>query len=603
MVIEAEGLNNWRRTRNCGELGLSDLGQDVCLMGWVQTNRDHGGLIFIDLRDRSGIVQVVFDQENGSEFFERAATLRGEYVIAVKGKVEARPEGTANPNLDTGEVEVRVSELKILNRSKTPPFYIEDGVAADELLRLRYRYLDLRRPEMQQALMLRHRVALAMREFLNSQGFIEVETPILAKSTPEGARDYLVPSRVNPGSYYALPQSPQQFKQLLMVAGMERYFQIARCFRDEDLRADRQPEFTQLDLEVSFMERDELLSMMEELTAYIFGEVLGVELTLPFPRLSFDEAMTRYGSDKPDLRFGLEIKDISKAAALSDFKVFKSALEQGGVVKCIAVPGGADYTRKELDDLIPLAASFGARGLAWLACQAGGVKSPISKFFAPEVMQQLLEQAGAKTGDLLLVIADQPAAAHNVLGRLRTEFGQRLGLTDPQKLSFAWILDFPLLEWDPDEKRWAAMHHPFTSPVDEDLGLMDTDPGRVRAKAYDLTLNGVEIGGGSIRIHRRPVQEKMFALLGHSKEDYQEKFGFMLDAFEYGTPPHGGIAFGLDRLVMLMAGRPSIRDVIAFPKTASAICQMTGAPSPVAPQQLRELHIKNDLPGNKKADK
>ena len=598
----AEALLGLKRTHCCGDLSVSEAGQLVCLMGWVQTRRDHGGLIFVDLRDRSGQVQVVFSPEVDQIAFNKAETVRSEFVVAIVGEVRLRPEGTVNPNLATGEIEVYARELRILNRAKTPPFYIEEDVAVDEMLRLRYRYLDLRRPEMQRSLILRHRVAKAMRDFLDARGFLEIETPMLTKSTPEGARDYLVPSRVNPGNFYALPQSPQIFKQLLMVSGFERYFQIVRCFRDEDLRADRQPEFTQLDLEMSFMERDEILDLMEELVAFIFKDSLGVDIKTPFPRLTYQEAMERYGSDKPDLRFGLELKDVGDIVHDCQFKVFAGALAAGGQVKGLCIPGCGNYSRKELDDLTALAGVYGAKGLAWMLCQANNtIKSPIAKFFTEEQLNQLQARMGAQPGDLLLFVADQPAVVAGALGHLRLEFGRRLNLIDPKEYNFAWVIDFPLLEWDVEEKRWVAMHHPFTSPRDEDEQYLETDPGRVCAKAYDLTLNGIEVGGGSIRIHRREIQEQMFKLLGFTQEESMDKFGFMLEAFEYGTPPHGGIAFGLDRLIMLMAQRESIRDVIAFPKTASAVCQMTGAPAAVVPQQLRELHIRLD--GSAKAQR
>ncbi|WP_227765871.1 aspartate--tRNA ligase [Zhaonella formicivorans] len=595
MLKEAETMYGLKRSHRCGELNLKDSDAEVVLMGWVHKRRDHGGLIFVDLRDRSGIVQVVFNPEISAEAFEKAEEVRSEYVLAVRGKVVARPEGTINKNLATGEIEVYAEELRILNRAKTPPFYIAENIDVDETVRLRYRYLDLRRPDMQQAMILRHKTTKAMRDFLDKHGFLEIETPMLTKSTPEGARDYLVPSRVHPGEFFALPQSPQIFKQILMVAGMDRYFQIVRCFRDEDLRADRQPEFTQLDMEMSFVEREDIINLVENMMAFIFRETLSVELTVPFPRLTYQEAMDRFGSDKPDLRFGIELKDVSEIVANSGFKVFSEAVARGGQVKGINAEGCAHYSRKEIDDLTKLAAVYGAKGLAWIALTPEGLKSPIAKFFTETELNAILERLRAKTGDLLLFVADTPQVVADALGHLRLEFAKRLNLINPQEFNFAWVIDFPLLEWDPEEKRYVAIHHPFTAPLEEDLALLDTDPGIARAQAYDLILNGIELGGGSIRIHRRPIQEKMFSLLGLSPEEAVEKFGFMLEAFEYGTPPHGGIAFGLDRMLMLMCGKDTIRDVIAFPKTQSATDLMTQAPSTVANKQLRELHIKLDV--------
>lgn len=581
-----------KRTHYCGELGAENDGQEVTLMGWVQRRRDHGGLIFVDLRDRSGLVQIVFNPEFSSSIFAQAETVRNEYVLAVKGKVGKRPEGTVNTNLVTGAIEVYAQELQILNAAKTPPFYIEDNVDVDETVRLKYRYLDLRRPEMQKALILRHKTTMVMREFLDRKGFLEIETPMLIKSSPEGARDYLVPSRVHPGEFYALPQSPQIFKQILMVSGMDKYFQIVRCFRDEDLRADRQPEFTQLDIEMSFMEQDDILTIMEEMMAGIFEQVLDRHISTPFPRLSYEDAMGKYGSDKPDLRFDIPLVDISEVAQASDFKVFVGALKSGGQVKGINAPGCGNYSRKEIDDLTKYVSIYGAKGLAWIVVTEEGIKSPIAKFFSEEQISKIKSLMEAKPGDLLLFVADKPSVVADSLGHLRLEIAQREELVDHNELNFAWVVDFPLLEYDEGEKRWVAIHHPFTAPKDEDIDLLSTEPGRVRAKAYDLVLNGIELGGGSIRIHRRETQEQLFKLLGLSQEEAYDKFGYLLEAFEYGTPPHGGIAFGIDRLMMLMTKRDTIRDVIAFPKTQSATDLMTQAPGPVASKQLKELHIK-----------
>lgn len=596
-------MTNEKRSHHCGELGKDLAGQNVVLCGWVAKRRDHGGLIFIDLRDRSGIVQVVVDPDTAGASFKTAEDIRNEYVVKVKGLVRLRDEATINANIATGMVEVMADGIEVLNTAKTPPFYIQDNIDTDENLRLKYRYLDLRRPEMQRNLILRHKVTKLMRDFLDSRDFLEIETPMLTKSTPEGARDYLVPSRVNPGKFYALPQSPQIFKQLLMVSGMERYFQIARCFRDEDLRADRQPEFTQLDMEMSFMEVDEILELMEGLIAYIFKGTLDKDIKIPFQRLTWDEAMDRFGSDKPDLRFGMELINMVDAVKDSDFKVFNSIIENGGIVKAINVKGYAAIPRRELDGLVDFVGIYGAKGLAWMQIQEdGSVKSPIAKFFSEAHLANILKTAAAEPGDLLLFIADKPSVVAQALGALRIEMAKRRDLIDPDALAFTWVVDFPMFEYDEEEKRYVAMHHPFTAPRDEDLPLLATDPGKVYAKAYDMVLNGTEIGGGSIRIHRRDVQKQVFSAIGLSEEQAVEKFGFMMNAFEYGAPPHGGLAFGLDRLIMIMAQRDSIRDVIAFPKTQSAACLMTQAPNEVDEKQLRELHIRPSLL-NKKENK
>jgi len=581
------------KTHNCGEIRAEHVGQGVTLAGWANRQRDHGGLIFIDLRDRSGIVQVVVDPAHTAAVHRLAARVRREYVLQVRGRVRRRPDGLVNPDIATGEVELLADEITVLNPTKTTPFYIYNDEPIDEGLRLKYRYLDLRRPRLQRNIILRHRMMKYIRDFLDSRGFLEIETPILFKSTPEGARDYLVPSRIHPGKFYALPQSPQQLKQLLMIAGFERYFQIARCFRDEDLRGDRQPEFTQLDLEMSFVEREDVMALIEELTIGVIENCGGpCLLTKPFPRFSHAEALARYGTDRPDLRFGMELVDVSDLVADSGFRVFRNAVAAGGQVKGIRAPGCGGYSRRQLDELTGLAQEAGAAGLAWLALDSDGEsRSSFGKFISAQESEQILARMGAERGDLVLLVADRPAVVAAALSALRLELGGRLGLCDPQTLALCWVVDFPLFEWNDREGRWDPSHHLFTAPMAEDVPLLDRDAGAARGQQYDLVCNGEEIAGGSIRIHQREVQEKVFQLIDLDLEQARERFGHMLDAFEYGTPPHGGIAMGLDRLAMLLAGESNIREVIAFPKTGQATDLMANAPSAVDRQQLEELHI------------
>lgn len=584
-------MKGLKRTHRCAELSSVNTGEKVTVMGWVQKNRNKGGIVFVDLRDRSGILQIVFEGEDKAELIEKAAKLRSEFVIAVVGNVEAR-SGAVNENLATGEIEIRAEELRILSESETPPFPIEENSKTKEELRLKYRYLDLRRPDLQRNLMMRSKVATLTRQFLSEEGFLEIETPVLGKSTPEGARDYLVPSRIHPGSFYGLPQSPQLFKQLLMCSGYDRYFQIAKCFRDEDLRADRQPEFTQIDMELSFVDVDDVIDVNERLLAKLFKEVLDVEVTLPIPRMTWQEAMDRYGSDKPDTRFGMELTDVTDTVKDCEFVVFKGAIENGGTVRGINAKGQGGMPRKKIDKLVDFAKDFGAKGLAYIALQTDGtVKSSFAKFMTEEQMQNLIQAMAGEPGDLLLFAADKNKVVWDVLGNLRLEIAKQMEILNKDEYKFVWVTEFPLLEWSDEQNRFMAMHHPFTMPMEEDLKYIDDDPGRVRAKAYDIVLNGNEIGGGSVRIFQNDIQEKMFEVLGFTKEQAYEQFGFLLDAFKYGVPPHAGLAYGLDRMVMLMAKEDSIRDVMAFPKVKDASCLMTEAPSEVDDKQLEELGL------------
>lgn len=589
-----ELLSGWKRSHYCTELTESDIGRDVTLMGWTNVRRDLGALIFVQLRDRTGLMQIVFDSGSLSEAdFERATRIRSEFVLAIRGKLVARTGNMINPNMKTGTLEVLVSEFKILSESETPPFEVDDNTKANEALRLKYRYLDLRRPVMQRNLMMRHKIAFTARKFFSENGFLEIETPVLTKSTPEGARDYLVPSRVHPGAFYALPQSPQLFKQLLMLSGYDRYMQIARCFRDEDLRADRQPDFTQIDLEMSFVEEDDVMGVNERFLQTLFRETLGIEVKLPLPRIKYEDAMARYGSDKPDTRFGLEICDLTDAVRNCGFSVFKTAVENGGSVRCINVKGAStSFSRKEIDALGEFVKTYRAKGLAWMNYKQEGLQSPIAKFLSEEELEAVKAKMELEPGDIAFIVADKNEVLFASLGALRLKLAEKLFLIPENTYNLLWVTDFPLLEYSEEEQRFVAMHHPFTSPKDEDVDKLESDPGAVHAKAYDIILNGVEIGGGSIRIHSADLQRRMFKVIGLSEEQAKERFGFLLDAFKFGPPPHGGLAYGLDRLAMLICGVPSIRDVIAFPKVQNASCPLTGAPDEVDPKQLEELHIR-----------
>ena len=593
-----EELGSWKRTNSCGELRKNDINKEVTLMGWTQSRRDHGGLIFIDLRDRSGITQIVFDPKESAQAHHKAHHIKNEYVIAIKGMVVPRLPGTENPQMATGEIEVKTKQVKILNISDALPFNIEDKTDINDNLRLKYRYLDLRRPKMQINMNLRHQTCMEIRNYLNNKGFLDIETPFLTKSTPEGARDYIVPSRVNPGKFYALPQSPQLFKQLLMIAGFERYYQIVRCFRDEDLRADRAPEFTQLDMEMSFIDREEIFNLIEEMFVHLFKRILNIKIKTPFLKIDYQKAISKYGTDKPDLRFGMEIIELTDLFRKSSFKVFKEVIQNQGKICVIKVEGDKEFSRKKLDDWQLFISSFGAKGLSYIKFKEGkDFQSSIAKFLSPEEIENIKIKTNAKPGEIILIIADQEKVVYEALGNLRINLANDLNLInqDQKEFNFLWVTDFPLLKYNLEEKRYDAVHHPFTAPLNEDLDLLDSDPLKVRSKAYDLVLNGNEIGGGSIRIHNNDLQKKIFKLLGIDDKKAEQKFGFLLQALKYGAPPHGGIAFGLDRMVMLLTGAHSIREVIAFPKTQKATCPLTDAPSEVDYKQLKELHIKLDL--------